>query len=1162
MLHILLRQGLRSGWFAVALIVPQLATVAAADEVPSFPAAAIAFFETDVRPLLAKHCFECHSGQGNKSKGGLTLDSRANILAGGDSGAAVVPGKPQASLLLHALRYQDLEMPPRGQLTAKEIAVFERWIQSGAPFPLSSETETDVQRRRGTFVITDADRSHWAYQPFEKPPLPPYSSAGATQHPVDLFIHQRLHAEHLQPNERAPRRVLIRRAFFDLLGMPPSPEDVARFVDDPSPTAWEDLIDSLLANPAYGERWGRHWLDVVRFAQSNGYERDDEKPFVWRYRDYVIASFNEDKPYDRFVVEQLAGDELTQPTAAALTATGFYRLGVWDDEPDDARAAEFDALDDMISTIGQVFLGQTVGCARCHHHMFDPIPQEDYYRMLAYLRNVKPYVRATDKSAPDTIFTDLPNGVRALTVRERGPEAPKTHVLIRGNAATPGKEVQPGVFQVLGGTAAETAAPQTESDRMTCGRRTALAQWITNPTNPLTARVIVNRVWQHHFGRGIVATANDFGRAGAAPSHPELLDWLACELIASGWSIKHLQRAIMQSRTYQASSQQNNVVARQGDSDNRWLWRQPLRRLDAEAIRDSILTVSGQINREMAGRGVFPRLSGELVAGQSKPGRGWEISPASQRLRRSTYIYVKRGLRDPLMEAFDYVNTSASLARRPTTTVAPQALMLLNSRFVTEQSAALARRLVDEVGTDHKAQVHRLFMLALARPPNPQELTTALAYLTSQQQQARALDGQITFQPEVPESLFQDYRRSLTPHDYFRGPRDAWFYTTGQWGGGYEGIDVIDRSQLPTAFWQGPQLLDCEIRGRLQLHAGCESAVLLVRATPRGGGWTGLACEIDPRRECIRLISQQDGRQVLAETPYAVATQRWHGFRIDVRGQRIRLWLNDDPQPVVDHHSPTPLPAGQLGVSAWGAPLTFDDLRVTTSKDSWDVAHFVPEIAHSTAPPAGWSQFGGRWMQSPTGVLRVQQDRGAKMTWDTQMVGDGEISVELRMTPGRAEIGGLIARVRDPKTGADNWHGYELSLNAAQQTVFIGDHRNNWNLRAQSPVKVTPGQWHKLRVVMQGPLLEIFVDDAREPNVTYRDPTPLPAGVVGLRTWGSEIEYRNLSIKTAERTVKAHFQPAIRKPQPVPDVETFARRHALEAFCRVIFNLNEFIYVD
>ena len=756
------------------------------------------FFEENVRPLLVDRCFKCHSEK--KHEADLRLDGRGVLLAGGESGPAIVPGKPEDSLLIDAVRYRSLEMPPDRRLSRKEVDVLVRWVEMGAPWPGASDEDILVPRRPG-LEITEEDRSYWAFQRIQRPAVPDDSSTDwDDDNAIDTFVLKQLRANELRPSARASRRVLARRLYFDLIGLPPTFDEVERFVADDSPTALAKLVDDLLKRPQYGERWGRHWLDVVRFAQTNGYERDDEKPESWRYRDYVIRAFNNDKPFNQFVLEQLAGDEIDDVTHDSIIATGYYRIGVWDDEPDDKTAAIFDGLGDIVRTTGEAFLGLTIGCARCHDHKFDPIPQADYYSLLAFVRGVSPYGK--DKSHthwelnPENVFTPLisqtaleewqrteadleqqigslrpdiasaddtrkkelekqiaelekrlkagPSWPRALSVREGGTQPPETRIHIRGNHLTPGEPVEPAFLTVTGAPVPTMTASATETPaslvsllreqgvKPTSGRRRVLAEWIASPENPLTARVIVNRLWHHHFGRGIVATPNDFGRTGQAPTHPELLDWLASELIDHDWSLKHLHRTILLSKTWQQSSAITpGNKADTLDPGNTLLWRQNLRRVESEVIRDSMLAVSGRLNLEAGGRGFFPALSAEVLSTQSRAGNGWGKSDETQRSRRSVYMFSKRTLGVPMMEAFDSPVPDRPEPDRQTTTIAPQALILLNSQFVNEQAAALAELLAEAAGSDADT-VQAAYRRALARDPSDNERQALTAFLQRQ----------------------------------------------------------------------------------------------------------------------------------------------------------------------------------------------------------------------------------------------------------------------------------------------------------------------------------------------------------------------------------------------------------------------------------------------
>ena len=516
----------------------------------------------------------------------------------------------------------------------------------------------------------DPRRSHWSFQPVRQTVPPAWAAQRRGEvpgHVIDTFIAERLRQKGLPVPKAATRTTLIRRVTYDLTGLPPTPEAVEAFVNDPSAQAWENLVDRLLESPHYGEKWGRHWLDLVRFAETNSYETDEAKPNAWRYRDYVIRAFNSDKPYDRFIREQLAGDELPDSGADGLIATGFYRLGIWDNDPADKELALYDQLDDLVATTGQVFLGLTVDCARCHDHKIDPISQRDYYSLLAFFRNIHPY-----RNGGGTDEVPLPGDkqAKALAVTEPGPVAPVTHLLRRGNPGSLGEEVQPGFPGVLGAFVPTVIPPVSGRSS---GRRRALADWIASPDNPLTARVIVNRVFQHHFGRGLVRTTSDFGVQGSLPTHPELLDWLAGHFIQEGWSLKRLHRLILTSQSYQASATPT-AEALKADPANDLFSRFDMRRLTAEEIRDSVLWVGGSGNPRMYGPGMYVALPKEVLASQSVPGKGWGSSPKVEQARRSIYIHVKRSLLSPVLLSFDLAETDRSTPVRFATTQPTQAL--------------------------------------------------------------------------------------------------------------------------------------------------------------------------------------------------------------------------------------------------------------------------------------------------------------------------------------------------------------------------------------------------------------------------------------------------------------------------------------------------------
>ena len=589
--------------------------------------------------------------------------------------------------------------------------------------------------------------AQWPYSPLKTQTI---TTTTCAAHPLDALLMEKLEKHGLSMNEMASPRTRVRRAFFDLLGTPASRSEVLALENNNSMASWNHLLDRLLASPRFGETWARMWLDAVRYAETNGYERDGPKPNAWRYRDYVIEAFNDDKAYDRFICEQLAGDLLYPENASALIATGFYRLHVYDDEPDDALQADYDMLDDMLSTIGSVFLGTTIGCARCHDHKFDAIEQLDYYRLLGFIHQVEPYGRphqgggsrpigritrwlATDseltawREEKDGRLRHLetllgqggvdaagpieekiealkklgPPFEEALAVSDRPVEDQIPVVrLRRGDPRLPAEVVDAAFPPLLGKTKKATDPSRAE-----------LASWISSP-EPLTARVMANRIWQRLFGRGLVSTPNDFGKAGSGSIHADLLDHLASQFIHQEWSIKSLIRYIMTSKTYQMSSSIHSPQNHVKDPDNQWFWRQEIRRLDAEAIRDSLLDLSGDLNRKTGGPSVYPELPQEVHHTQDSMRKGWGKSPESEQNRRSIYVYAKRALPLPILEVFDASHSSFSIGRRPMTTVAPQALMLLNSEFMQQRAENLAMKF---------SETDALFEHIWQRPPTQGE---------------------------------------------------------------------------------------------------------------------------------------------------------------------------------------------------------------------------------------------------------------------------------------------------------------------------------------------------------------------------------------------------------------------------------------------------------
>jgi hypothetical protein len=772
------------------------------------------FFEKKVRPLLEANCFACHSHKSGKSKGHLVLDSRGALLQGGESGPAVVPGRPDASLVMKAVGYQDedLRMPPKGKLAADQIAILKEWIQMGAPWPGASAKVT-----RAPGKITDTDRQWWSFQPLARPALPKVSDAAWSNNPVDRFIRQRLDREGLQPSPPADRVALIRRLTFDLVGLPPTPEEVEAFVADTAPDAYEKLVDRLLGSPRYGERWARHWLDLVRYAESDGFRQDAYRPDAWRYRDYVIRAFNSDKPYDRFVREQLAGDEVAPDDPEVLVATGFLRHTIYEYNQRDARSQWQDMLNDVTDVTADVFLGLGMGCARCHDHKYDPILQQDYYRLQAFFAPMLPReepmatreqlenyqarlktweektaglrqqiegVERGEKTRLQEFMTSkFPGDVQAmmrkpesersplekqlaalvfrqvqyewdhmklkdadqkkreellkelakydtykpaafptmLAMRDAGPEAPPTQMPKKTTA------IAPGFLTILDDKPAAIEGP---AGGQSTGRRLALGNWLTRPDHPLTTRVIVNRIWQYHFGRGLVGTSSEFGKLGETPSHPELLDWLARRFVEDGWSFKKMHRLLVTSTTYKQSAlSPASEAALKKDPENRLWWRMNTRRLDAEEIRDAILAASGKLNLATGGPSVEPK----------EP-------------RRSVYAKLRRNAREPLLEVFDAPEGLASTAQRNVTTTPTQALLMFNSPFLLDQAKSFAARVQRESAAD---AIDRAYQLALGRKASLEEKQQAEAFV---QDQASRIGGQ----PEAArQAAFVDFCHAL-----------------------------------------------------------------------------------------------------------------------------------------------------------------------------------------------------------------------------------------------------------------------------------------------------------------------------------------------------------------------------------------------------------------
>ena len=910
----------------------------------------ISLWKNEIKPLLENNCWKCHGA--DKVRAELILTTREGVLKGGEIGPAVDLLNPSASLMLQMVSYkdEDHQMPPIGKLPQNKIDALENWIQIGLPFPKEDEIEPkNAHSHARTTEVNEVTKSHWA---FKKPVADTIPNLPKHANPIDRFIHAQLADNNLPYNPQAEDHTLIRRMYYDLIGLPPNPDEVEIYVSDKRPDKFNRLVDQLLRSPHYGEKWGRHWLDLVRYAETNGYERDGNKPQAWRYRDYVINSFNQNKPYDQFILEQLAGDEIESPSAASITATGFHRLGIWDDEPADRVLARYDYLDDIVRTTTEVFLGMTVGCARCHDHKIDPIPTKDYYSMLAFFANITPHskreenlvevkdsignitykneikvwnrlrnhlqrhifdfeekflakydndtsIAKSEKNLPKPIiliedargkgshwqYTErepaqewievgyndnnwnsgvggfgkvspkeklgtkwvtsdiwlrttfrlgiIPKTLRVTLkhdedvevylngklvfqntglfskyethdvsqesadvlqtgknviavhcrntvggqfidlglecfeeavdhaglirkhanrlmgddlhkqyknrIRELGrhlPTKPKsdyyktlsvsegaekvTKILRRGNPALEGEEVFPAFPAVL-----SPPKPVIEKLPKSSGRRTALAKWIGSKDNPISARVMVNRIWQYHFGRGIVRSSSDFGYQGDLPTHPKLLDWLAIQFMESGWDIKAMHRLIMNSDAYKRSSMPNDQALAQ-DPLNHSFWRYEMRRLTSEEVRDSVLNACGTINLKMGGQSVTPPVPDIILAGSSVKGKGWGACTPEQANRRSVYVKVMRSMQMPLLINHDMADTDSTCPVRFNTTVPTQALNMLNGKFMNDSAKSFANRLRTEAGKELNKQVEHALKLVFSRNPQKEEINAGV----------------------------------------------------------------------------------------------------------------------------------------------------------------------------------------------------------------------------------------------------------------------------------------------------------------------------------------------------------------------------------------------------------------------------------------------------
>ena len=683
-------------------------------------------FESEIAPILLERCVECHQ-PGNRSSD-LSLTTRETVIVGGESGAAIDIDRPQNSLLLR--RIIDGEMPPEEKgvsrkLPPEEIKLIERWIDLGAAWPKDRVLDWFEQTTE-----LRAGRDWWSFQPINRPAPPKLSQFDQPVNPIDAFVLASLERANMTPAPKADRRVLIRRLFVDLIGIPPSEQQIKDFLDDPSPDAIDNVIDRLLAMPQYGERWARHWLDLARYADTSGYERDQEKPYAWKYRDWVVQALNEDMPYDQFIIQQIAGDEIDDRTEQSVVATGFLRLGAWNDEPNDQDDYQYERLEDVVHATASTFLGLTVKCARCHAHKFDPIRQEDYYRMAAVFWPGP--VRARDANLLGGPTTGELGFDNVLGWTDITSTPTPLHLLKNGEREHPQQAIEPGSLSAIPSLYRIFDDPPVGA--RTTLRRLQLAHWIADPKNPLTPRVIVNRLWQHHFGEAIVRTPNNFGFLADPPTHPELLDWLAAEFIQRRFSIKQMHKLILTSQTWQQSSQHPDYETyAERDSTNRLWWRSERRRLDAESLRDAMLSATGELTLTVGGESFKPTIAVEALEGLSKKSEAYQASAPDDQTRRSLYAFMKRGLLPPLLTTFDLADATDPCGRRNVTTVPTQALALLNNPFVHDRSQHLASAIISQTSSPAE-QVDRAWSAILKRQPSNLERAEALQHLLRQRE--------------------------------------------------------------------------------------------------------------------------------------------------------------------------------------------------------------------------------------------------------------------------------------------------------------------------------------------------------------------------------------------------------------------------------------------
>ncbi|MGV3664176.1 MAG: PSD1 and planctomycete cytochrome C domain-containing protein [Prosthecobacter sp.] len=1001
------------------------------DAPPPVAAAAAVFFEKEVRPILVHRCQDCHGVE--KQKGGLRADHIGHLMAGGDNGPALVPGKPEASPLMEAVRHTNdsFKMPPKEKLPDAEIAVLEKWIRMGAPWPEAGAQKGAVSKDG----FTQEQRSHWAFRPVAKV-APPQAGGTWARGEIDRFIARKHTEMKLAPAPEADRRELVRRLYFDLHGLPPTQAQSDAFARSQEPRAYEQLVDELLDSPRYGERWAQHWLDLVRYAESDGYNVDFYRPSVWPYRDYVIQSLNNDKPYDQFVREQIAGDEIAPENPDVLIATAFYRHPVYEYNLRDVRGQWDVILTDMTDTTGELFLGLSMGCARCHNHKFDPILQKDYYALRAFLTPVrwrddltlaapeerkayevqsarweaatadvraridvltrphvdqvverwrvsfpqdlqammyKPaahrsglekqlaglcerqleYARSTANPAA-TLKTDeqkaqykaLQEELRkldslkprplqeAFVVTDAGPDAPPNMLKTRRGE----QEILPGFLTIL-----DPRPPHITPTATSTGRRKALAEWITRPDNQLTTRVIVNRVWQYHFGRGIVGTASEFGTLGQPPTHPELLDYLAAQFVAGGWRLKPLHRAILLSATYRQTARREPDLATAAiDPSNHYLWRFHPRRLDAEEVRDALLAVSGELD---------PRAGGPATDGNGT--------------RRSIYTMKKRNSPNELLRALDMPGGFASTAERQSTTTPAQALQLINGDWLAARAGTLASRV---------RRVEDAWLAVLGRSPGPQEKTAAEAFLRQRVQAATPIVA--VKEEAAPASL------------------------------GFKGGTSRERVLVETEEREGDEFTVEAVVNLRSIDPNAELRTLASRwdggkDRPESFGWsidvTGVKSRYKPRHLLMQLVGYDEnaniGYQVVASTLHLEMGRRYHlAARVSSSRRQVAFTLRDLDSPAAPMQASV-VPLDRLTKLSQGtSPIVIGGLAKRTLARQWDGQIEALRVVGGTLADGGLTPDAEKWGEGLV-IWRATAPPDPKFVWsgaDTSAAGEND----------------------------------------------------------------------------------------------------------------------------------------------------------------------------